>query len=334
MNPVAIHIGSTVIYWSSLVIALGIAACFFISLALYTSYAGGGGPMWMLLPLAVIFSVVLSRLIHWYCHIEQYPGLLGALTDYSAGGYCLPGAIVGTVLAALLVGRLGFTDNVARLLDAIAPGAALGIAFIRLSALFNYSCRGKITVKTPALQRLPLASPVYSGGLTDYRFATFFVQFIIMLILFVLIFRFYLKHRNSPMKGDMSRDGHTAMVFLLYYSAIEVVMDSTRYDSSFLQFNGFVSIVQIFAGVCILAIFVYYTVMAVRVNGKRFKQILLWVLFLIALGGAGYSEYMVQRHGDWYLGCYTAMSLCMVLLSSSVFSMYKSCRRKKRKMQY
>ena len=332
MNPVAIHIGSTMIYWSSLVIALGVAACFFISLALYTSYAGGGSPMWMTLPFAIVFSVVLSRIIHWYCHMEQYSGFFGAITNYSAGGYCLPGAILGTVLAAMLVGKLGFTDNVPRLLDAIAPGAALGIAFIRLSALFNYSCRGKITVKTPALQRLPLASPVYSNDLTDYRFATFFVLFIIMLVPFVLIFRFYLKHRNSPMKGQMSRDGHTAMIFLLFYSAIEVVMDSTRYDSSFMHFNGFVSIVQIVAGVCILAIFVYYTVMAVRVNGKRFRQILLWVLFIAALAGAGISEYMVQRHGDWYLGCYAAMSLSMALLSGSVYSMYKSCRKKKRRI--
>jgi len=39
----------------------------------------------------------------------------------------------------------------------------------------------------------------------------------------------------------------------------------------------------------------------------------------------------VQRHGDWYLGCYAAMSLCMALLAGSVYSMYKSCcKRKKR----
>lgn len=330
MNPVAIYVGSTMIYWSSIIIGLGIASCFFLALALYSSYAGTGRPMWMLLPFAVLFSVLLSRLIHWYCHIEQYSGFFSALTDYSAGGYCLPGAILGTILAAYLVGALGFTDNVPRLLDAIAPGAALGIAFIRLSALFNNSCRSKITVKNPLLQRLPLASPVYSNDLTDYRFATFFVQFIIMMILFVIIFRFYLERRNRPMKGGMSRDGHTARVFLLFYSAIEVVMDSTRYDSSFMHFNGFVSIVQIVAGVCILAIFVYYTIMAARVNGRRFRQFALWFLFLLGLAGAGISEYMVQRHGDWYLGCYAAMSLCVALLSGAVYSMYASCCKKKR----
>ena len=40
----------------------------------------------VLLPAAVFFSVVFCRLIHWYCHMEQYTGLLNALTDYSGGG--------------------------------------------------------------------------------------------------------------------------------------------------------------------------------------------------------------------------------------------------------
>ena len=329
MNPIAVYTGDFMLYWSAIIIAFGIAAGFAMSQALYTSYAGSGRALWVLFPIAVALSVVFCRLIHWYCHAEQYAGLIGALTDYSSGGYVLPGALLGTFLAAKIVGAMGFTDNVPRLLDAVAPGGAIIVAFIRLSALFNSSCRGKIAVTNPMLQHLPLASPVYSSGPDDYRFATFFVQFLLMLLVFMLLFCFYNKRRNVPMKGGKSRDGHVAMMFLLYYGAVEIIMDSTRYDSSFLHFNGFVSVVQIISAVLVVFVLVYYSVLSIKVNGFKVYHLLLWLLALAALGGGGGCEYLVQRHGDWYLKCYGAMALCILALCFVGRRLYKSCCEKR-----
>ena len=94
MNPIAISTGSTVIYWSAVVIALGIAAGFALSYSLYISHGGRSAAMWLLLPLALLFSVPLCRAIHWYCHPEQYTSFIRAITDYSTGSYCLPGALL------------------------------------------------------------------------------------------------------------------------------------------------------------------------------------------------------------------------------------------------
>lgn len=326
MNSIAIYAGSVVIYWSGIIIALGAAACFALSYALYTSYVGTGKALNALFPLAVLFSVFFCRLIHWYCHMEQYAGFFSAITDYSSGGYCLPGAVLGTLLAAWLVGRLGFTANVPRLLDACAPGAALCVAFIRLSAIFDSSCRGKMTVDTPFLQHLPLASPIYTNGTTEYRFATFFVEFLVMLALAVVLLRFYYKQRSAPMRGGAESDGHTARMFLLLFCALELILDSTRYDSSFMHFNGFVSIVQIFDAVAVFVLLFYYTRLSVRVNGKNGRHILLWICWFISLVCVGLSEYFVQRHGDWYLRCYFAMSIGIAGLIFSVYRMYSGCR--------
>lgn len=325
MNGIAVYSGNIIIYWSGIVIALGIAACFALSYSLHTSFVGKGGVLWMLLPLAVLFSVPLCRLIHWYCHAEQYTGFWGAITDYSGGGYCLPGALIGVLLAAFLVGKLGFTNNVPRLLDAITPGCALCVAFIRLSAVFNSSCRAKIAVKTPALQHLPLASPIYISGAADYRFATFFIEFLAMLVLTLVMIRFYFKRRSLPMRGGLSSDGDTARIFLLLFSGIEFILDSTRYDSSFMHFNGFVSIVQICCAVCIVAVLVYYSVCSIRVNGRGAKHWALWIGFFASFAGAGLSEYYVQRHGDWYIGCYLAMFISLAALCACVYAMYISC---------
>lgn len=323
MNPIAICIGNIFVYWSSVIIFLGIAACFALTYALYTSHGGRGSALWLLLPLAVLFSVLFARLIHWHCHTEQYTGFWSAMTDYSKGDYCLHGALIGTALACWLVKKLGFTRNLPRLFDCLAPGAALCIAFIRLSALFNTSCRSKIVVTNPLFQRLPLSSgiPTASGG-TEYRFATFFVQFLVMLAVFWLLLRFFYKRRRYPLKNDYPRDGNVGLMFLLFYNAVEFVFDSTRYDSSFLPINGFVSITQILCAVILLFVLVFYSVRSVKANGRRPYHYVMWVGFFLTVAGTGFLEYLVQRFGNLYLFCYAGMSVTLFLLVYIVYRMY------------
>jgi len=45
-------------------------------------------------------------------------------------------------------------------------------------------------------------------------------------------------------------------------------------------------------------------------------------LWLVALGCGGFTEYLVQRHGDWYLRCYGAMALCCIILIAVVYRLY------------
>ena len=325
MNPIAIYSGSAVLYWSSVIIVFGLLACLALSLSLQRMNGGSAAAMLLFFPLAIILSVPICRLIHWYCHFEQYNGVLGALTDYSTGSYCLPGALLGTWLAALIVKKLGFARSAARLLDAFAPGAALAVAFIRLSALFNGSCRSKIAVTAPALQHLPIASSVTNAvGVVEYRFATFFVEFLLMLIAAAVLLEFFCRCRKRPMKCGSS-DGNTARYFLLLYSAVELLLDSTRNDSSFMKFNGFVSIVQMICAICIAALLVYYSRRSVKANGLGAKHWVLWGVWFTGLAGTGVSEYLVQRHGGWYLGCYAAMTVCCALMAAAVYRMYLSC---------
>lgn len=333
MNPIAFTIGSHAVYWSAIILALAVAACFTMTCALFTSHGGRSVAVWLLLPLGVLFSVLLCRLLHWYCHTEQYSGFMQAMTDYSTGGYVLTGALLGTALAGLLVRALGLTKNLRRLYDCLAPGAALGIALIRLSALFDNSCRGKIVVETPALQHLPLSSAVSTvDGGTEYRFATFFVQALVMLLIFWLLLRFFHKRRRWPMKADQPRDGNVALMFLTWYTAVELVADSTRYDSSFMPINGFVSLVQVVGAATLLGVLIVYTVRSVRANGHQALHWLLWGGFWLSLAGAGVMEYLIQRHGNWYLFCYPVMSLCCLAAVLMIYRMYKNvCGERRRR---
>lgn len=325
MNPIAIYYGSTLLYWSAIIISAGLLASLVLSLTLQRENGDKLSGMLLLGCLSIIFSVPICRIIHWYCHLEQYEGLISALTDYSTGSYCLPGAFLGVWLASLAVKALGFQRNNAKLLDAYAPGAALTVAFIRLSALFNSSCRGKIFVKTRLLQRLPIASGLLNSvGDMEYRFACFFIEFLLMLLVAWWTLRFFYKRRNIPMKRG-SVEGSTARYFLLLCCTVELLLDSSRYDSSFMKFNGFVSIVQMACALCILGLLIYYSINSTKANGTHAYHWIIWVGYFLTLAGVGISEYLVQRHGNWYLSCYTLMTVCCILMPVTVYRMYLSC---------
>ena len=335
MDTIAIYTGDLIIYWSSIVICLGVAAWFFLSLAVYSPNGGRSAAMWVFLPIACILATFFSRVIHWYCHAEQYTGFASAFKDFSIGSYCMPGVFLGVTLAVLLVRLLRLSESAPRMFDALAPGAALGLAIIRLSSLFNNADLGKVIVTTPAFQRLPIAAALHSSsGAEEYHFATFFVQFLLLLVLTALMLAFYYRRGKVRMKSGSNR-GHTALMFLLFYSAMEIVLDSTRYDSSFLRSNGFVSLVQIVSAVSMLGVLVYYSVHSIRANGLKFYHWIFWVVFLGSAGGVGYLEYLVQRHGDWYLKCYGGMSVCCLVMAMMVYGCYLTvCVRRKKKSAY
>ena len=325
MSQIAICVGSVVIYWSAIIIFLAVAVTFAFAYSLYAANGGKKAAMWAMLPISIVLGVVLSRLIHWYCHAEQYAGLVGALTDFGSGDYCLPGAFFGVVIAVLIVKALRLTDDAALMFDCLAPAAPLGVAVIRLSALFNTSCRGKIQINTPALQRLPLGSPVpTANGAVEYRLATFFIEFMVMMVLFMIVMRLFNKRRNWPTKGNTPVHGNVALLFLAYYGATQVILDSTRYDSSFLPANGFVSLVMILGACSLVGVMVYYTVISARANGFLKKHIVLWVLFAAAAGGCGYMEYLVQRYGNMYLPVYAGMTALLLIMCLCLRAMYRT----------
>ncbi len=173
-----------------------------------------------------------------------------------------------------------------------------------------------------------------SSGAAEYRFATFFVEFLLLAVMFFLALRFFFKRRRKPMKAGQKRDGNTALYAMLLVAAVEMILDSTRYDSSFFPFNGFISVGQIGAAVCVLSALVTWSVRSVRANGRTTFHWAVWIGWFLALAVSGVSEYFVQRHGDWYLGCYTVMAVGCFFMAWLPVQMYKSiCAKKKRRSE-
>ena len=108
------------------------------------------------------------------------------------------------------------------------------------------------------------------------------------------------------------QDGDTCLIFLLFYGASQVVLDSTRYDSLFFRSNGFVSMVQVLAAVAMAFAAVLFSVRLVKRTGLRWWYVLLWLLQAAGVGAAGYMEYYVQRRGNEAVFAYSVMSACLL----------------------
>lgn len=309
MDKIAFYSGSTAIYWNSVILTLAAATAICFFLAFYLGKSGNGAAGFAVVPVSMVLSLVFARFFHWYCQSDSYTGFTAAMTNYAEGGYALMGVFLGCVLAAALTRVICLHRNLPEMLDAMSMAACAGMAVGRLSALFNASDRGQVLMN---FRSLPIASPVNNAvsGAVEYRLATFALQSMVALALFIGLAVFY----NKGQKRGKLRDGDTCLLFLLFYGASQVVLDSTRYDSLFFRSNGFVSVVQVLGAVALVLAVILFSRRMVKARGLRAWQIFLWLLIGIAIGGAGYMEYYVQRRGNEALFAYSVMSGCLLFV--------------------
>ena len=334
-NPIIFSASGVDIYVSSVVIFLGLIFCLLMTATLYAGRYGTVMPALMLFSLGFILSVFLSRVIHWYFNAETYGSFENAMTDFSIGSFVLPVVIAGVWFTGWLIGKTGLIRSHGALLDSAAPGLCLLIVFIRISAIFGTTCRGKAIIQNEALQFFPLSIAVTDGANNRiYRFASFAIAAILMLIVFVLILLYYRNESSrSKKKGDVWR------WFVLAYSMVSVVIDSTRYDSPLMhfrlisvlnQYSAFISLGQVLPGVFALIILIHFSKRGIRRTGLRWYHVLGWLMFAASFYGIGYlGEYRFQRYAD-YIGCYSMMVGSCFLLLLAEYVEYRRWGRRRR----
>ena len=340
MSPIAFYAGNAVVYWSSLVIVFGIAAGFFLSYSLYTAHSGRGSAMFVLLGFALPLGLLCGRLVHYLFNPEQYNGFWSALTDPSCGSYFLPAALLCLLPAALLVRGIGISDSTGELLDAMAPGAVLASALIRLSDVFTTACRSALPVRTKLFQRLPFAERISDSYGSGYHFASYFISALLLLGLLLVSLLFFYRHHGDHMKRPCPRYGHTACITAALFCAEELVIDSTRSDSTVLRFRilqflnpyvSFISLTQVVAAAVLLLLLLRYARASLAANGRFRGYSMIFVLFALGLVGAGVSEYLVQRFTNRAPLCYLLQSTGALAMCAAVLLMYASCRRERRR---
>lgn len=314
MEKIAFISGGTFVYWSSIILTLAVVAAMAVYAGMYIYKSGNVLAAMLTLPVAMVLSAVLARFIHWYCRTDSYTSVFAAMTDYSWGGYALMGVFIGCLITALLLRTLGISKNLNQMLDSMAIGGGVGIAVGRLASFFNASDRGLVMSENVGL---PFAYEVTNAvsGVMENRLATFMLQAIVAAVLVAVLAAYMGVCKNR--KKELI-DGDICLMFLTVYGASQILLDSTRYDSLFMRSNGFISIVQILSLVGVIVPLVVFSVRMVKNRGLKFYQFLLWLGNLAMMGGAGYMEYYVQRHGDQAAMAYAVMGICLAVICALV----------------
>ena len=318
MEKIAVILGNHVIYWRPLLLAAGAATAILIFLGLYLMEPRRGVSAAVSAVLAVVLGLLGARLVHWYCRFGEYSGLWDALTHFS-GGFALLGAFFGCLAAALLGHSRREPHGLAAELDCMSIAGCAGIAVGRLACFYSGADRGPLA--SPA-RGLPWVYPVTNAvsGAAEYRLATFLLQAICAGVLFILLLTVYLAFTRRK----KLRPGGVFELFVLFYSSTQAVLDSTRYDSLYLRSNGFVSAVQLLSAAALVGVSALFSARMVKGRGMRRWYVPLWIGMLALLGGAGYMEYFVQRHGDRALFSYAIMTACLGIFTALSLLTYRA----------
>lgn len=330
MNKIAFIYGETLIYWSSIVMALAVVTGIVFFWAAYIQKSDDITGAATVCPLAIFLSLLLARLVHWYFRADSYVSLKAAMTDFTSAGYALIGAFAGCLMTAGILRLLKIVRNFPLTLDCMSIGGCASIAIGRLSCFFTSENRGEIL---PDGTQLPWAYPVMNtaSGLLEYRFATFLFQAVIAGCIFIVLLILFWTgiHNKRYQNGDI------ALLFLLFYCASQIVMDSTRYDSLRLRSNGFISVVQILCALTLVLVIVIFSIRLRKKTGGKIWHFAIWLTFVLGMSGAGYMEYYVQRHGNQARFAYAVMSGCLgMIVILGVILWHKGIQTKKRKGLY
>jgi len=324
MEQIAVIIGNTYIYWSSVIRVLAVAAAVCCFAALYLHHSGRVIAAVIYVPLAIGFSLVLARLARWYFRPDSYETIEAVFRLLQPGGFALMGVFAGCFLAAGLIRLFRLTDNLPELLDCVCIAGSLGIAAGRLALWFNGSDRGMIV--DPG-RRFPWSSSVVNpvSGAEELRLATFLLQAAVAGLIFLGLLAWYLAGRKHR------KDGDAALCFLLFYSATQVLLDSTRYDALHLRSNGFVSVVQVLSACALALVVMLFSARMVRSGGWKKWYLLLWPTQAACFGVAGYMEYYVQRHGSEALFAYSVMGAALLGIVVSALGTWYVAEKEERK---
>jgi phosphatidylglycerol:prolipoprotein diacylglycerol transferase len=230
---------------------VGIAVGFLIGASLMLPESRRKGipdeDVYMLLTRAAIGAIIGARIAYVANHFSEYDSVIEILKVWE-GGISLLGGIFGAILLAMPKAR-SMGHSVWKLLDAAAPGLALGIVVGRVGDLVVADHLGKTTdfflgYRCPAAET---ASPCPVGEVV-HQTALYDMILTAGLLALLLILR--RRSRSSP-----PYDGFFIFVFGLWYGIGRLVEDFLREDLRRFGLTGSQITAVVTATACVFMLF-------------------------------------------------------------------------------
>lgn len=239
---------------------------------------------------AVPLGIVCARLYYVLFSWESFKSDPVEILRVWHGGLAIYGAVIGGLLAALLVTR-GNLTRFLTLADVCAPSLALGQAIGRWGNYANMEAYGA-PVTAAWAQFFPLAveiPTVLADGTTAYvwHMATFFYESLWCALLFVFLYRLQRKARHC---------GNVFFAYLVLYCAERAVVEGLREDSLMLRLFGLsVRFSQLLSALVIVFAAVVFFRRLRRAKKPRTADFMAWGALALGLVCCCLSEF--ERNG-------------------------------------
>lgn len=239
---------------------------------------------------AVPLGIVCARLYYVLFSWENFKSDPVEILRVWHGGLAIYGAVIGGLLAALLVTR-GNLTRFLTLADVCAPSLALGQAIGRWGNYANMEAYGA-PVTAAWAQFFPLAveiPTVLADGTTAYvwHMATFFYESLWCALLFVFLYRLQRKARHC---------GNVFFAYLVLYCAERAVVEGLREDSLMLRLFGLsIRFSQLLSALVIVFVAVVFFRRLRRAKKPRTADFMAWGALALGLVCCCLSEF--ERNG-------------------------------------
>ena len=287
--------------------------------------------------LAIPAAALFSRLYWILLNLESFSDEpLNAVFNWN-GDVGLYGAFIGCIIVACFVGRIE-KIRPALLLDALSPGAALAVSVGRLADYYGGKNFGS-EVQSAVLQIFPIS--VYAPDFDSWFYAVFVYESAFCLAASIILLHMenrlytgkndkripggfvpdaevmqrseYAVGRNMNQSSSAGPAGDIFLWFLLIYGCGRTVFESMRADGIYV---GFVKPAQVVSFLLALAIFIYFSVHAVRRRGAKASDYACWLLAALSAAAAFWAEFC--KGADSYMR--NTLILAAAMLSILVLS--------------
>ena len=239
---------------------------------------------------AVPLGIVCARLYYVIFSWDSFKSDPVEILRVWHGGLAIYGAVIGGLLAALIVTR-GNLTRFLTLADVCAPSLALGQAIGRWGNYANMEAYGA-PVTAAWAQFFPLAveiPTVLADGTTVYvwHMATFFYESLWCALLFVFLFRLQRRARHC---------GNVFFAYLVLYCAERAVVEGLREDSLMLRIFGLsIRFSQLLSALMIVLAAVVFFRRLRRAKKPRTADFMAWGALALGLACCCLSEF--ERNG-------------------------------------
>lgn len=282
MHKIAFIIENRFVYWTPILIALGVLAAVCMFLALHLGRTGKAAGAFVAVPLALVLSLVLGRLAYWACVPERYDSLAQVLGDFGMEGFAFSGIVGGCVLSACVVRLLGLSKSLPAMLDAMSLAGLFGVAVGKLNHLFNYADRA-VSVNTA--DGMPFSLYCANALTGELWQATFLLQAMASASLFIILLAFFMiAGRKTP--------GHTCLLVGFFYGAVQLMLDGMRYDALYLPGISAMTLVQLCSVFLMALPMVLFSIKMAKNRGWKWWYLVLW---LPAVGAVSVSAVLAHK---------------------------------------